>query len=68
MSSDLINHNNPSLEAREFLFLGGEFPSLGGRSGLDNSKLLSLDSGFSYKAKILVRLFYNLLGNLGRCC
>jgi len=67
MSLDLIEYNDPSLDVREFLSLGGEFLSLGGRSDSD-SKSLSLDGVFSYKAKILARLFCDLLGNLGRCC
>jgi hypothetical protein len=62
ISSDIINYNNPSLDIREFLSLGSEFPSLDNRLGLD-SKLLSLDSIFSYNNKILVRLFCDLLGN-----
>jgi hypothetical protein len=65
MSSDLIDYNSPSLNIREFLSLGGEFLFLGSRSGLD-SKSLSLDSVFSYNTKILIRLFYNLLGSLRR--
>jgi hypothetical protein len=58
MSLYLINYNNPSLNVREFLSLGGESGS--------NGKLLSLGSVFSYKAKSLVRLFCDLLGNLKR--
>ncbi len=60
MSSDLINYNNPSLDIREFL-------SLGGRSGLDG-KSLSPDSIFSYNNKILAKLFCDLLGSFGRYC
>jgi hypothetical protein len=60
MSSHLIDHNDPSLDVREFL-------SLGGGSGSDG-KSLSLDDAFSHKAKSLARLFCDLLGNLGRCC
>jgi hypothetical protein len=60
MSLDLIDHNGPSLDIREFL-------SLGGGLGLDG-KSLSPDSVFSYNAKILARLFCDLLGSLGRCC
>jgi hypothetical protein len=67
MSSDLIDHNGPSLDIREFQSLGGEFPSLGGGSGLDG-KSLSPDGVFSHNAKILARLFCDLLGSLGRCC
>jgi len=60
MSLYLIDYNDSNLAIREFLFLGSG-------SGLDG-KLLFLDDTFSYKAKSLVRLFCNLLGNLGRCC
>jgi len=66
ISLDLIDYNDPSLDVREFLSLGGEFPSFGGRSGLDG-KSLSPDSIFSHNNKILVRLFYDLLGSFGRC-
>jgi hypothetical protein len=59
MSSDLVDHNDPSLDIREFL-------SLGGGSGLD-SKSLSADSVFSHNTKILARLFCDLLGSFGRC-
>ena len=67
MSSDLIDHNGRSLDVREFLSFGGEFPSLGGGSGSDG-KSLSLDGVFSHMVKILARLFCDLLDNLGRCC
>ena len=61
MSSDFIDHNNPSLDVREFLSLGGEFPPLGGgESGLDD-KSLSPDGVFSHNAKILARSFCDLL-------
>jgi hypothetical protein len=60
MSSDLIDHNDPSLDVREFL-------SLGGGSGLDG-KSLSPDGIFSHDDKILARLFCDLLGSFGRCC
>jgi hypothetical protein len=60
MSSDLIDHNDPSLDVREFL-------SLGGGSGLDG-KSLSPDGIFSHDDKILARLFCDLLGSFGRSC
>jgi hypothetical protein len=59
MSLGLINHNNPSLDVWEFL-------PLGGGSGIDG-KSLSPDGVFSYNAKILARLFCDLLGSFGRC-
>jgi hypothetical protein len=66
MSLDLIDYNGPSLYIREFLSLGNELPPLGG--GLDwDPELLSLDSVFSYDAKIFTRLLCDLLGSLGRC-
>jgi hypothetical protein len=66
MSLDLIDHNGPSLDVREFLSLGNELPPLGG--GLDwDPKLLSLDSVFSHDAKIFARLLCDLLGSPGRC-
>ena len=58
-SSDLIDHNEPSLDVREFL-------SFGGGLGLDG-KLLSLDGVLSHNAKVLARLFCDLLGSFGRC-
>jgi hypothetical protein len=59
MSLDLIDHNGPSLDVREFLSLGG---------GLDwDPELLSLDSVFSHDAKIFARLLCDLLGSPGRC-
>ena len=68
MSSDLIDHNDPSLAVREFLSLGGEFPSLGGGSGLDGKSLSPGGGVFFHNAKILARLFCDLLGSFGRCC
>ena len=60
MSLDLIDHNRPSLDVREFLSLGNELPPLGG--GLDwDPELLSLDSVFSYDIKIFARLLCELL-------
>jgi hypothetical protein len=59
MSSDLVDHNELSLNVREFL-------SFGGGLGLD-SKPLSPDSVFSHSDKILARLFCDLLGSFGRC-
>jgi hypothetical protein len=67
ISSDLIDHNDLSLDVREFLSLDGKFPSLGGGSGLDG-KSLSPDGVFSHIDKILARLFCDPLGSFGRCC
>jgi hypothetical protein len=66
MSLDLIDHNKPSLDVREFLSLSDEFPPLGGGFGW-NPELLSLDSVFSHDAKIFARLLCDLLGSSGRC-
>ena len=56
MSLDLIDHNEPSLDVREFLSLGDELgsdPELGGL--------------FSHEATILARLLWcNLSDSLGR--
>jgi hypothetical protein len=66
MSLDVIDHNEPSLDGREFLSLGDEFPPWGG--GLDSDpESLSLGGVFSHDAKILARLLCDLLGSPGRC-
>lgn len=51
MSLDLIDHNEPSLEVREFLSLGNGFPPWGGGSDPESS---SLDAVFFHEATILV--------------
>jgi hypothetical protein len=62
MSLDLIDHNEPSLDVREFLSLGNEFPTWGGGSDLESSLL---DAVLSYKATILARLLCDLWDSLG---
>jgi hypothetical protein len=59
MSLDLIDHNEPSLDVREFLSLGDELGS--------DPESLSLGSLFSHEATILARLLWcNLSDSLGR--
>jgi hypothetical protein len=63
MSLDLIDHNEPSLDVREFLSLGNEFPTWGGGS---DPKSSSLDAILSHEATISARLLYDLWDSLGR--
>jgi hypothetical protein len=66
MSFDSIDHNELSLDVRDFLSLGDEFPLRGGGLSLDPESL-SLDGVFSNDAKSLARLLCDLLGSPGRC-
>jgi hypothetical protein len=65
MSLDLIDYNKPSLDVREFLFLGNKFLTWGG--GLDPKSLL-LNAVLSYKATISARLLCNLWDSFGKPC
>jgi hypothetical protein len=65
MSLDSIDHKEPSLDVREFLFLGDEFSPRGG--GLDSDPESSSSDGVSFcEATISARLLC-LLDSLGRC-
>jgi hypothetical protein len=59
MSLDLIDHNEPSLDVREFLSLGNEFPTWGGGSDPESSSLDAV-------ATISARLLCDLWDSLGR--
>jgi hypothetical protein len=65
MSLDLIDHNEPSLDVREFLSLGDELSPWSGGLGSDPESS-SLGGVFSHEATILARLLCNLSDSLGR--
>ena len=64
MSLDSIDHNEPSLDVREFLSLGDEFSPRGGGLGSDPES--SSSDGVSHEAIISARLLC-LSDSLGRC-